>query len=121
MASSRAEDPTDAEGGFPPSVSHTTPYAEDEEIPVLATQGLTNERAPNSNPGASSPTFPLSHVLHFGSEAKGKREALGAELSVELMVPGHMAVAALEAFGVDSARAREWLQANQVRIPSTVT
>lgn len=58
--------------------------------------------------------FPISHMLEFTPEAKAEREAFGARLSEEVGVPLAMAISALEAFGDDHARARQWLLTQQV-------
>lgn len=60
-----------------------------------------------------SPALPVSHLLDFGTEARAERGELSARLASEVGVPESTALAALEAFGVDTIRARQWLQTSQ--------
>lgn len=60
-----------------------------------------------------SPALPVSHLLDFGTEARAERRELSARLASEVGVPQSTALAALEAFGVDTIRARQWLQTSQ--------
>lgn len=68
-----------------------------------------DESALDLKPRSPSPGFPISHVLEFDAEARAERKALSARLSSDLGVPESTALAALEAFGVDTGRARQWL------------
>ena len=60
----------------------------------------------------ASTAFPICHVLEYDGEARAERQALGSRLSSELGVSEGTALSAIEAFGGDDARARQWLEAS---------
>lgn len=69
---------------------------------------------------ASSPAFPISHVLEFDAAAHARRETVSARLASEIGVPSAVALAAVEAFGEDAGKALQWLRrkenTKQVRV-----
>lgn len=75
----------------------------------------TATAAATATPTATLPSsaLPVSHLLDFGVEARAERRELSARLASEVGVLESTALAALEAFGVDTTRARQWLQTSQ--------
>lgn len=71
------------------------------------------ESRPTPTPTPTPPAFPVSHLLDFGTESRAERRKLSARLSSEVGVPESTALSALETFGVDITRARQWLQTSQ--------
>lgn len=113
----------DACGGRRPrSFSSGSPcYASSEgRSSAVVLQESEDSQARESTPSPPSQAFPISHLLEFGPEARAERHELSACLSSQVGVSESTALAALEAFGMDAIRARQWLEASllaqQVRV-----
>lgn len=78
-------------------------------------QGPGEERPEGTKSKPVSAGFPISHVLSFGPEAKAAREECSTRLSEELGVPFSRILAALEAFGDNDVKTRQWFLSKQVQ------
>lgn len=107
------DEATDAERR-PHLVSPGLPrHASSEGRSTSTVQRCDDPKAMESKPPLRSPSFPVSHLLDFGAEARAERHELSIRLSSELRVPASMALAALETFALDVTKARRWLQSSQ--------
>lgn len=113
-----ADDSAVAERLFRSSSPDLTPYIVGGGSIAPGLHCAMDERVAAVKPTSASLGFPLSHVLEFGRKARGERQSLGTRLSEELGVPYTTALAALEAFGEESERARHWLPTQQVHVGS---
>ncbi len=100
----------------PRSLSSGSPcYASSEgrSSPILPLQESGDSQAGESRSTPPPQPFPISHLLEFDTEARAERHELSACLASEFGASESTALAALEAFGMDTIRARQWLQTPQ--------
>lgn len=77
---------------------------------------VPNEERPEETKSKPlSAGFPISHILSFKPEAKAAREARSIRLSEEVGVPFARVLAALEAFGDNYVKTRQWFLSKQVQ------
>lgn len=107
----RTDETCDAESRHP-RPAECSCHAPGEEGRASIQHECTDECAAECK-SAPPPGLPISHILEFNTEAREERHELSARLSSEIGVSDATALAALEAFNMDTTRARQCLLASQ--------